>query len=70
MRAKLHTVALKLQFDKPVTKTQAVDAAKNAIHGDFYPNPHECGADLMKVKAITRIGFDRRNGEARTKNVG
>ncbi len=44
---------IKLTFDKPMTRRQAVAAAKDSIHGEFYPVPDETGgAETFTVRRV------------------
>jgi len=54
--SKVQYVKVKLTFDKPVTQRQAVAAAKDSIHGDFYPVPDETGgAGVFTVRGVTAV---------------
>ncbi len=51
-KAKVHTLALKVRFDKAVSASNAARIARDCIYGEFHPD--EGPAELMKVKSITR----------------
>ncbi|ARJ65970.1 hypothetical protein WV31_10055 [Magnetospirillum sp. ME-1] len=54
-RMKTRKVVLNLTFDKPVTAEEAVAAAKDCIHGEFYPVPEKTGgAALFRIRSVTK----------------
>jgi hypothetical protein len=51
-----HVVTLALSFDKPCTPTEALCAAADNIHGEFYPTPErENGPQSFKVVGVRRV---------------
>ena len=53
-RKRTQKVVLNMTFDKPVTKEEALAAAKDNIHGTFYPIPEKTGgAGSFTVRSFT-----------------
>ena len=59
-RKRTHVVAIRLHFDQPCTQDQAVRAARDAIHGEFYtgcyqPRPDYSLPDEMRIGGFSTL---------------
>lgn len=51
-KTRVHYVRVRVVFNKPVTRSQAVVEAADLIHGDEYPDEFRCGAETMKIGSV------------------
>lgn len=54
-KQKTHEIKVKVRFDKPITRAQAVSEFRNIIHGEFYPGDYS-DAEVMKIKSVKSGG--------------
>lgn len=53
MKKQTHTLTLTVRFDRKCSKAHAARAARDCIHGTFYPTALEDGdPETMKVRSI------------------
>ena len=61
MKSRIHEVIVKIQFDKPCTRSHAVAEFRDNVHGDFYPTCYDAQQpEMMKIKSVRSAARDRR----------
>lgn len=52
----LHRVMVRVRFDKPCTRAEAVLAIRDNIHGEFYPTFYRDKApELFRIKSVAAV---------------
>ncbi len=53
MKTRIHEITVKVRFDKPTTRTHAVAAFRDNVHGEFYPCAFEdTDPETMNIKSV------------------
>jgi hypothetical protein len=57
MKSHIHTLIVRVRFDKPTTRTHAVAAFRDNVHGVFYPTAFEDDdPETMTIKSARSAG--------------
>lgn len=61
MKARTHTFAITVTFDKKCTASHALREVKDSIHGEFYPTQRsDDEPGLFKVRKFARLRNSKR----------
>ena len=57
-----HRVLVRVRFDRPCTRAEAVRAVRDNVNGEFYPFiPRDKGPELFRIRSVAPVPKCRRD---------